>query len=331
MGLTPQQQQRIIEQESAWIDSSFGGIDLSAYPALNPLPDNDFHDPRFARDYRDTPFSRSAADLRKFLHNPDSEALQRAGTEIGNEELLDEVRDIRGGEIAHEFKQQTPDYLPSDRNYENIVELLAESLLHRNDLMIEDAVSELVEHGHWTVANIKDAWQTLKREGAAELQPGTPRDLTTQERLHVIRIAQQGNVTLAIGQFLSYALDEEAPGINVAHDPRYRKICDRATLFCFEAAQTDYTPTPERREFLRRYCAGRPLTIAMLQQAWTACQRNESLHQRDELLGISQQRESEAPSHTGLDALDDRTVERLYHDSLRQYVKTVKRGSGIMA
>src|SRR5215831_3145779 len=122
MGLTPEQQHRIIEQESAWIDSSLGGIDLSAYPALNPLPDDDFHDPRFATDYRDTPFSRSAADLRKFLHNPDSQALQRAGTEIGNEELLDEVRDIRGGEIAHAFKQQTPNYLPSDRNYENIVE-----------------------------------------------------------------------------------------------------------------------------------------------------------------------------------------------------------------
>jgi hypothetical protein len=85
--------------------------------------------------------------------------------------------------------------------------------------MIEDAVSELVEHGHWTVANIKDAWQALKREGATELQPGTPRDLTAQERLHVIRIPQQGSVTLAIGQFLSYVLDEEAPSVNVAYDP----------------------------------------------------------------------------------------------------------------
>ena len=331
MGLTPQQQQRIIEQESAWIDSSFGGIDLSAYPALNPLPDDDFHDPRFARDYRDTPFSRNAADLCKFLRNPDSEALQRAGNEIGNEDLLEEVRDRRGGVIAHAFKQQTPDYLPSDRNYENIVELLAESLLHRNDLMVEDAVSELVEHGHWTISNIQDAWNTLKREGAAELQPGTPRDLSAQERLHVIRIAQQGNVTLAIGQFLSYALDEEAPSVNVAYAPRYRKVCDRATLFCFEAAQADYTPTPERREFLRRYCGGRPLTLAMLQQAWTACQRNESLHERDELLGIRQHCESNTPSEIGFDALDDQTVNRLYHDSLRRYAKAVKRGPGILA
>jgi|SRR5215831_12467655 len=107
------------------------------------------------------------------------------------------------------------------------LKLLSSNLLHRNDLVTEDAVAELVEHGLWTVANIKDAWQTLKREGAAELQPGTPRDLSAQERLHVVRMAQQGNVTEAIGQFLSYALDEEAPNINVAYDPRYRKACDR--------------------------------------------------------------------------------------------------------
>ena len=74
-----------------------------------------------------------------------------------------------------------------------------------------------------------------------------------------------------------------------------------------------------------------PLTIAMLQQAWIACQRNESLHERNELLGISQQRESEDSSHSGLDALDDQTVNRLYHNSLRQYAKTVKRGPGILA
>ena len=55
-----------------------------------------------------------------------------------------------------------------------------------------------------TRANIKDAWRTLKCEGA-ELQPRTPRDLSAQERLYVIRMAQQGNVTEAIGQFLSYA------------------------------------------------------------------------------------------------------------------------------
>ena len=38
MGFTPEQQHPIIEQESAWTDSSFGGIDLSAYPALSAIP-----------------------------------------------------------------------------------------------------------------------------------------------------------------------------------------------------------------------------------------------------------------------------------------------------
>jgi hypothetical protein len=37
MSLTPQQQRAIIEKESAWVDESFGQLDLSAFPALNEL------------------------------------------------------------------------------------------------------------------------------------------------------------------------------------------------------------------------------------------------------------------------------------------------------
>lgn len=117
--------------------------------------------------------------------------------------------------------------------------------------------------------------------------------------------------------------------MNVAYDPRYRKVCDRATLFCFEAAQLDYTRTPERLEFFRRYSGGRPLTLALLQQAWAACQRNEALHERNELLGFSQE-QTEAPSEKDLDALDEHTLDRLYHDSMRQHAKAKKRGPGML-
>jgi len=70
-------------------------------------------------------------------------------------------------------------------------------------------------------------------------------------------------------------------------------------------------------------------TIALLQRDWSEHQRNESLQERDKLLGITHQR-SEPPTQTGLDSLDDQSVDRLYHDSLRQYAKTVKRGPGIL-
>ena len=70
-------------------------------------------------------------------------------------------------------------------------------------------------------------------------------------------------------------------------------------------------------------------TIALLQRDWSEHQRNEFLQERDKLLGITHQR-SEPPTQTGLDSLDDQSVDRLYHDSLRQYAKTVKRGPGIL-
>jgi len=101
--------------------------------------------------------------------------------------------------------------------------------------------------------------------------------------------------------------------------------------FCFEAAKTGYTPTPQCREFFGRYCAGRPLAIALLQQAWAACQRNEAMHERNEMLGVKQQAETQASSTKELNALDDQSVDRLYHDNLQQCAKTVKRGPGILA
>ena len=326
MAVRESDRNRIIQQSEAWLDSQFGGIDLSSYPTLNPLPLEDKHDDRFAPAYE----SPSAA-LHRFIRNPDNEALERAGREIGNEELIEEVRDRQAGAIAREFKLQTPDYEPSDYNYEKIVAVLAFNLLERDGLDAKDAVAELIDRGQWTVRNLQSAWRSLKQKGVAELAPGTARNLTAQERLHVIRIAQQGNVGGAISQFLQYALDNDVLSNDLIYDPAYRKICDRATLFCFEASQLDYTPTPEHREFFRRYCADRPLTVALLQQAWTACQRNESLHERDELLGINQRQEAEAPSQPDFDALDDESLDQLYHQSVRQYQKTSKRGGGVLA
>jgi hypothetical protein len=44
----------------------------------------------------------------------------------------------------------------------------------------------------------------------------------------------------------------------------------------------DYVPTPEREAYLERHCAGRPITLPLLQSAWSACQANEKRHERGE-------------------------------------------------
>src|SRR5437016_230999 len=77
MSLTPEQQQSIISQESAWIDADrFAPLDLSAFPSLQPPPpETSRDDGRFARDWRDTALSASSAELRKFVADPDAETL----------------------------------------------------------------------------------------------------------------------------------------------------------------------------------------------------------------------------------------------------------------
>ena len=69
--MTPTEQQRIIQQESAWIDADqFAPLDLSQFPARAPPPPPDSHDARWSKDWRDTALSASAAALRNFVEEP---------------------------------------------------------------------------------------------------------------------------------------------------------------------------------------------------------------------------------------------------------------------
>ena len=127
-----------------------------------------------------------------------------------------------------------------------------------------------------------------------------------------------------IGEFLKYSLDGEEPTLDILTDPSYRQACDDAVYFVFSQITLDYIPTPEREAYMNRHVAGRPVTLALLQSAWTSCLANEQRHQRGELIDqyLPQQ---EAPlSPQQLDALSDDQVDRLYKDSIRAYVKSIK-------
>jgi hypothetical protein len=69
---------------------------------------------------------------------------------------------------------------------------------------------------------------------------------------------------------------------------------------------------------LLRYAGNRPLTLALLQQVWRACQANEQRHERNELMGVHEKlQQTKPPTVKEIDALADDEVDRLYHDSLR--------------
>lgn len=117
---------RIIAEKTArFMDGSFGQLDLFAFPDLNSPPPEDKQDQRFAREYGGTALFRSASALRRFLADPDIDALERVGAEIGNPGLLADVRDRRAEAIVLEFKRSRPDNLATNPNYCAMIRTLA--------------------------------------------------------------------------------------------------------------------------------------------------------------------------------------------------------------
>ena len=332
MTMTPEQQKSIIAKESAWIDADqFAPLDLSAFPALQPPPAPEVHDNRWAKDWRDTALSASAAELRKFVLDPDTETLERVGNEIGHEGLRDEVQQRKGESIAAAFKRANPAYLATDNNYRLIATTLAFNALpaSQQEGELDEIVADLIDARFWSVTNPTSTYRALDAEGLLDVPVGTARNLSDKERLHVTRLAQVGRTEDAVSQYLQYALDGEEPGVEILNDPNYRQCCDDAVFTVFEAYQSDYAPTPERERYLLRYAAGRPLTLTLLTQAWRACQQNEQRHERSELLtGCQRPEDTPPPSAKELDALDNAAVDRLYHDSLKEIRAVISSQSG---
>jgi hypothetical protein len=126
-------------------------------------------------------------------------------------------------------------------------------------------------------------------------------------------MAQAGRADEAVGEFLRCSLDGDEPTMELVNDPSYRNLCNDAVLNVFENAQLDYVATPERQRFFLRYAGNRPLTLALLQQAWRACQANEQRHERNELMGVHEKlQQTKPPTVKEIDALADDELDRLY-------------------
>jgi hypothetical protein len=251
-------------------------------------------------------------------------ALERIGEETGNPGYLREVRARKGETVASVFKRPCPAYLPTERNYERIVETLAFNALSaaQQQGTVEEMTDDLISSGAWTVGNLVVCYHALSAEGLLDVPLGRVRNLSTAERLRVTRLAQSGRVDEAIGEHLRCALDGEEPGMEILNDPNYRQACDNAVWDVFADLTNDYAPTPEREAYMQRHCAGRPVTLALLESAWSACQRNEASYARHEILNQVSS-EAEPPTERELNGLSDAAVNDLYRASLREYVKSI--------
>lgn len=330
--LSPQDQHRIVEQTTAWTDQDFGQVDWSAFPDLNTPPREDKHDDRFAKDWRDTPFSASASALRSFVSDPDRDAIQQLADETGHENLVNEVRDRKGEVEAQKFKAARPSYIPCDENLHSLAVTAAFNWLPPNERNGDDEtlINRLIDAGVWDVPHLVACFDALNAEGLMVLAQGEPRNLTERERLRVARLAQAGRVDEAIGEFLRCSLDGDEPDMSMVNDPKYRGLCNDAVYEVFTNATDDYVETSARKMFLLRFAGTRPLTVRLLEQAWKSCQENERRRERGEILNQIERPQPQPVTGTQLDSLDDSAVDRLYHDSLRAYADSVRRAPGVI-
>lgn len=241
--------------------------------------------------------------LKQFVENATLEDYQEVAQRVRDPELLkrisEEVKDREEEKAALEFLKRRPEYEATDWNFTQL-----RRYLHENELA-------------FTVDNLEVAFDELLKDGWISTPPGEPKELSEWEQMRVARMAQSGSLAEAVVSYLKFAL----PGLedwqiqNATSDPKYRELCDGCTFFVFSHATNDFKNTEENFEFLMDFADGRPLTVGLLQEAWSARKRDAILHTED----LTSQ--PEAPD---LDSLPAEEQERLYHAAVQERARQMK-------
>jgi hypothetical protein len=329
------------EETTRFMDTQFGQLDLSGSPDLNHLPVDTFElQDKHGFNRVDDAGLAGINQLKELLANPPREVMEEIAKETNNPELISELAHERAEEVAHEFRRQNPGYLKCDANWRSIVETLAHNLLGEDNLEAEEAEDLLISTGRWTLENLTAAYKALDRAGALEYPSNQAHPLKAAQRLRAEQLAANGDVLGGIVEYVKGRISEEA-GYEVAFtledpldfttDPAMRPILEEACVFAWEAYRKDYSPSAARRRFLRNYCAGRFVTVGLLDAAWEECKRVEKDATRSALFNQTEdERSPRTNDASGLDTLDDAAIDNLYHKTLREYAHDVKRQSGVL-
>ena len=337
-------EQIIAEETSRFMDGNFGQLDVSGSPDLNHPAEDKFElQDRHGFNRVDESGLAGINQLKKLLANPPREVVEEIAKETGNSELISELADERAEDVAHEFRQRNPGYLKCDANWRSIVETMAHSCLGEDDLDTDDAQELLIANGCWTLPNLTAAYKSLDRVGALEYQANHSRPLKEAERLRAEQLAANGDVLGGIVQYVKGRISEEAADkvafalddpLSFTTDPEMRPILEEACLFCWEAYRKDFSPSADRRAFLRDYCSGRFITVGLLDAAWDEFKRQEKDAMRSGLfnqVGSEPVEPIEGSVGTSLDRMDDAGIDALYHRTLKEYARNVRRQAGVLA
>lgn len=296
--MNEKQAQELMEQ--GW-DPRFSNGVLGITDAINPEAAKDDGDP-----WRSGPGGDPLAGqyekgnpLRNFITNLSeedvAEAAKGATDPAFRQRAEASLRDYREGEAASAFVEAHPEYLATDKNYNSIVDYLAEEKLPL------------------TFDNLEAAYAALSAAGELDVPQGQVKPLSDRELLRVARLAQQQRIADAIGEYLHLSV----PGFNakqladVTADPDYRVLCDEAVYFVFVNSTADFQDSDETRDYLSAFANGRPLSYHLLQEGWKAMRR-------DALIRAESANAQTAPD---LDALSSEEFDRLYRATMREGAK----------
>lgn len=278
--------QRIISEETArFMDGGFGQMDLSAFPDLQHPPTEQFElQDRHGFNRVDDSGLAGINQLKDLVANPPREVLEELARETANPELVSQLAEERAEAVAREFRRRNPGYLKCDANWRAMVQTMALNFLGEEDLDADEAQDLLISQGHWTLANLEAVYQAVDRAGALEYPANHARPLKEAQRLRAEQLAANGDVLGGIVEYIKGRISEEA-GYEVAFtladplafstDPAMRPILEEAVWYCWQAYRKDFSPSPERRRFMHDYCAGRFVTVGLLDAAWEECKRVE--------------------------------------------------------
>jgi hypothetical protein len=154
------------------------------------------------------------------------------------------------------------------------------------------------------------------------------RELTEEEKLQVIRLAQSGDRLSAIGTYLRFAIGEARAAqynspVEMMGDPKLVPIMDECANFCWFHSNPYALDTPAWHDYKKRILAGRPATFQLLDAIWLRYQDHiENAMKTDE-------QQSEEPAEADprwMDDLDDAEVNQLMASTKRQYAREVRAG-----
>ncbi|GEM_PF-4841192 len=192
---------------------------------------------------------------------------------------LTEFRNAVLEERAQAFRAARPKYYDIDENMQALLGRLGDEHLGYCLDDPEEMMDLLLNRGAWTVENLCFAFDALSNEGKMTPRPGDSRRLDADE-LRTLSAYCAGCQTDAefervLDNYIYLATGNGRGWRAAALDSRYSKVLEQAIFFCFENSQPDYSPTPERRRFLKKYLASRFPSIRLLRAAWIACQKAE--------------------------------------------------------